>query len=193
MSNHSQSLSRLISAVGTSKMCKDALAMAATAASNRLNGLAGDSQYVDPGDQSGSTESKQSSDEDATTGGQCPRQLETPKYRIIKNKRGDLICLVEIPGVKSNSIVMSFYYADMTIRASKLQPYDESELTQSIIGNTQYGDISCVIRLPSVVDNPSKVLCDYVDGILTVTIPHSHSAKPTVVRYKKSKSRTHSM
>lgn len=188
MSNHSQSLSRLISAVGKSKICKDALVMVATTASNKLNGFASNSQNVDEKEaQSGSTESKQPSDENIINSEQ-----ETPKYRIIKNKQEDLICLIEMPGVKSNSIVMSFYYSDMTIKATKLPPYD-NELTQSIIGNTQYGDINCVIRLPSVVDNPSRVLCDYADGVLAITIPYSHSAKPIVVKYKKSKSRTHSM
>jgi len=130
-----------------------------------------------------------------------------PKYRIVKRSElpklaestetlnQSIICYIELPGVRSSTIELTFYYSEMTISAKKNYPIGlgnkkhDSIISESIIGNTQYGDIVCKLQLPLNVNEPHKVETNYIDGVLIVSIPTMQYIEPIVVKYKKSRSK----
>jgi len=127
-----------------------------------------------------------------------------PKYRIIKKTdltilndttNQSIVCFIEIPGVKSSTIEMAFFYSEMVISAKKSYPnglgdkQNDAVVSESIVGDTQYGDISCKIQLPVNVNEPHKVETNYTDGVLAVYIPMNSYIEPVVLKYKKSRSK----
>lgn len=130
-----------------------------------------------------------------------------PKYRIVKRSElpklaestetinQSIICYIELPGVRSSTIELTFYYSEMTISAKKQYPIGlgskkhDSIISESIVGNTQYGDITCKLQLPLNVNEPHKVETNYIDGVLIVSIPTMQYIEPIVVKYKKSRTK----
>jgi len=127
-----------------------------------------------------------------------------PKYRIIKKTdvaisndttNQSIVCYIEMAGVKSSTIELTFYYSEMSISAKKQYPNGlgdikmESIISESIVGNTQYGVINCKIQLPINVNEPHKVETNYTDGVLIVSIPTNSYIEPVVLKYKKSRSK----
>ena len=103
--------------------------------------------------------------------------------------------LAEIAGVKSSTIELTFYYSEMIISAKKQYPTGlgdtkvDNIISESIVGDTQYGGIRCKIQLPVNVNEPHKVETNYIDGILVVSIPTNSYIEPVVLKYKKSRSK----
>lgn len=130
-----------------------------------------------------------------------------PKYRIVQRSElpkptdsaetlnQSIICYIELPGVRSSTIELTFYYSEMKISAKKQYPIGlgckkhDSIISESIVGNTQYGDIECKLQLPLNVNEPHKVETNYIDGVLIVSIPTMQYIEPIVVKYKKSRSK----
>lgn len=130
-----------------------------------------------------------------------------PNYRIIKHSHlseiaksetlnESIVCLIEIPGVKSSSIELTFFYSEMTICAKKHYPVglgnnnkSNENVSQCLAGNTQYGTIACKIQLPINVNEPHKVETNYTDGVLSVLIPTTQYIEPVILKYKKSRSK----
>ena len=129
-----------------------------------------------------------------------------PNYRIIKHSHvseiaksetlnESIVCLIEIPGVKSSSIELTFFYSEMTISAKKQYPAGlgdnkpNQNVSQCLAGNTQYGTIACKIQLPINVNEPHKVETNYTDGVLSILIPTTQYIEPVILKYKKSRSK----
>ena len=127
-----------------------------------------------------------------------------PKYRIIKKTdvaisndttNQSIVCYIEMAGVKSSTIELTFYYSEMLISGKKQYPSGLGDtstaniISESIVGNTQYGVINCKIQLPINVNEPHKVETNYADGVLIVSIPTNSYIEPVVLKYKKSRSK----
>lgn len=133
-------------------------------------------------------------------------QKLVPKYRIVKqtlldpniqemSSSNQLINLyIEIPGVKSSTIELKFYYSEMTIIGKKMCPYNINQkcngtIDESIVGNTLYGNLEYTIQLPINVNEPRKVETQYIDGVLIVSIPTTEYIEPIIVKHKRSRSK----
>jgi len=91
-------------------------------------------------------------------------------------RRGDeLVVRVDLPGVPSDNIDLTVENHVMTISAERRSSYGEGDnvLTQERFD----GVISRRLRVPDWVD-ADAVSADYVDGVLTVTLPLAEKAKP---------------
>lgn len=118
---------------------------------------------------------------------------------------------IELPGVASDSIHMSFFMSDLIIRATKPRPYGSDIVNEedrsddlvpppavppaavpgasvdapAIMGNMKYGSIYCVINLPIIVNCDKDIAYNYANGILKITIPKACIQDPVVIKYKK--------
>lgn len=91
-------------------------------------------------------------------------------------RRGDeLLVHVDLPGVSSDKIEMTVENHVLTISAERRASYGEGD---KVLAQERFdGTITRRLRVPEWVDT-DRVMADYTDGVLTVTLPLAEKAKP---------------
>lgn len=94
---------------------------------------------------------------------------------VVENEDSYLI-RATVPGVKPEDLEITFNKGMLTIRG---ELKDESEKTQGQyhLRERRYGAFSRSVTLPANV-KADDIQADYLDGILTLTLPKAEEAKP---------------
>jgi HSP20 family protein len=105
-----------------------------------------------------------------------------PVCDIFEDKDGIKI-IAEIPGVNPEDVRLSLENNTLTIRGEKKQVAEEK--TERVHRyERSYGVFERSFGLPSTVD-PEKVVADYANGLLTITLPKVERAKPREIQVRR--------
>jgi HSP20 family protein len=107
-----------------------------------------------------------------------------PACDIFEDNEGIKI-IAEIPGVNPEDVKLSMENNTLTIRGEKKQVAEEK--TERVHRyERSYGLFERSFALPTTVD-PEKVVADYENGLLTVTLPKVERAKPREIQVRSAK------
>lgn len=105
----------------------------------------------------------------------------TPKLDVAETK--DVVMVkAEIPGVEARDISLSLEGDLLTLKGEKTHEKEEKDERYHRL-ERRYGAFLRSVRLPTTVD-ASKASATFKDGVLTVTIPKSATAKGTTIPIK---------
>jgi len=90
--------------------------------------------------------------------------------------------VAEVPGVRAEDVKLSIENNLLTVRGEKRQHAEETTERVHRYERT-YGTFERAFSLPTTVD-PEKIVANYTDGILTVTIPKAERARPREIPVK---------
>jgi HSP20 family protein len=82
----------------------------------------------------------------------------------------------ELPGMKKEDIDVSLHNGSLTLSGERKSEY-EGENAGVYRSERYFGRFQRTIDLPTAVE-ADKVKADYLDGILTITLPKAEQAKP---------------
>ena len=86
-----------------------------------------------------------------------------------------LVIRADLPGVAADTINVTLENRTLTISAERRASYGEGD---AVVFQERFdGQISRRLRVPEWVD-ADAVTADYIDGVLTVTLPLAEQAKP---------------
>ena len=102
-------------------------------------------------------------------------ELWTPAIDVSETEKEYLV-KAELPGISKKEIDISLTDGVLTIKGEKKQEKKEEKENYHFI-ETRYGSFSRSLRLPDDA-SAEKVDATYTDGVLTVSIPKTESAKP---------------
>lgn len=106
-----------------------------------------------------------------------------PACDVFENK--DAVKIVaEVPGVSPEDVKLSLESNLLTIRGEKKQQAEEKNERVHRYERS-YGTFERTFSLPTTVD-PEKIVANYANGILTVTIPKVERARPREIPVKVS-------
>jgi HSP20 family protein len=105
----------------------------------------------------------------------------TPNMDISETK-DSLVAKVEVPGMDPNDIQISLQENLLTIKGEKRQEKEEKDEHYHRVERA-YGVFTRSVRLPVAVD-ASKVTASFKNGLLTVTLPKTPSARGTTIPVK---------
>lgn len=106
-----------------------------------------------------------------------------PACDVFENK--DAVKIVaEVPGVSPEDVKLSLESNLLTIRGEKKQQAEEKNERVHRYERS-YGTFERTFALPTTVD-PEKIVANYANGILTVTIPKVERARPREIPVKVS-------
>lgn len=96
----------------------------------------------------------------------------------IYDKGGEVVIHAEIPGMKKDDVDVHVENNVLTIRGKK-ERTEEAEVKEDSYFRTErsYGTFSRSFSLPSTV-NVSKIVAEYKEGVLTLSLPKAEEAKP---------------
>jgi HSP20 family protein len=92
--------------------------------------------------------------------------------------------VAEVPGVQPEDVKISLENNLLTIRGEKRQQAEENNERVHRYERT-YGSFERAFSLPTTVD-PEKIVANYANGVLTVTIPKAERARPREIPVKVS-------
>jgi HSP20 family protein len=102
-----------------------------------------------------------------------------PPVDIFENAARDLVIKAELPDMTREDIEVTVENNTLTLRGTKKLPGDIKEEQFRRIERS-YGSFTRSFTLPTTVD-PSKVMAEYKNGVLTVTLPFREEAKPRTI------------
>lgn len=102
-----------------------------------------------------------------------------PPVDIFENAARDLVIKAELPDMTREDIEVTVENNTLTLRGTKKLPADIKEEQFRRIERS-YGSFTRSFTLPTTVD-PSKVMAEYKNGVLTVTLPFREEAKPRTI------------
>jgi HSP20 family protein len=105
----------------------------------------------------------------------------TPNMDISETK-DSLVAKVEVPGMDPKDIQISLQENLLTIKGEKRQEKEEKDEHYHRVERA-YGLFTRSVRLPVAVD-ASKVTASFKNGLLTVTLPKTPSARGTTIPVK---------
>jgi len=105
----------------------------------------------------------------------------TPNMDISETK-DSLVAKVEVPGLDPKDIQISLQENLLTIKGEKRQEKEEKDEHYHRVERA-YGVFTRSVRLPVAVD-ASKVTASFKNGLLTVTLPKTPSARGTTIPVK---------
>ena len=105
----------------------------------------------------------------------------TPSMDISETK-DSLVAKIEVPGLEQEDIQISLQENQLTIKGERKKETGEKEERYHRM-ERMYGSFIRSIRLPVAVD-ASKVTASFKNGLLTVTLPKTPTAKGTTIPIK---------
>lgn len=90
----------------------------------------------------------------------------------------DVIVHLDLPGVDPGSIDLTIEGRQLTLRAERQFALADGD--ELITNERRHGSMTRVLHLSDKLD-PAQVEADYQDGVLTLVIPFSETAKPRKV------------
>jgi len=100
----------------------------------------------------------------------------------ISETKDSLVAKVEVPGLDPKDIQISLQENLLTIKGEKRQEKEEKDEHYHRVERA-YGVFTRSVRLPVAVD-ASKVTASFKNGLLTVTLPKTPSARGTTIPVK---------
>ncbi len=97
----------------------------------------------------------------------------------VEESDNDFTLHIEVPGVRPEDVEVSIEENMLTVAGSR-DFYAERDAEGFRRVERRFGRFHRAVRLPDRVD-PDAVTASYKDGMLTVTVPKSESAKPRKV------------
>ena len=95
-----------------------------------------------------------------------------------------LILQAELPGLKADDVSLSVENGVLTISGEKKQQFEEGkEGTEYHLVERRYGHFERRFTLPRSVDS-ERVVADFSDGILRITLTKAETAKPRRIEIK---------
>lgn len=95
-----------------------------------------------------------------------------------------LILQAELPGLKADDVSLSVENGVLTLSGEKKQQFEEGkEGTEYHLVERRYGHFERRFTLPRSVD-PERVVADFSDGILRITLAKAETAKPRRIEIK---------
>ncbi|MFQ5737276.1 MAG: Hsp20/alpha crystallin family protein [Thermodesulfobacteriota bacterium] len=91
--------------------------------------------------------------------------------------RNELVIEVELPGVKKQDIDVTLLKGTLTIKAVKLECFDEDKINYVCMERT-FGRLFRAIEIPFPVDTV-RIKAVFRNGILTITIPRIEDKRNT--------------
>jgi HSP20 family protein len=106
------------------------------------------------------------------------QQLWVPAIDVVE-KKDAYVLHVELPGVDSSQVDISFEKNVLTIRGTKTSTVDASKEGEMRIHAVErvHGAFERSVRLPQFVDG-ERISADFTNGLLTVTVPKAEAAQP---------------
>lgn len=101
----------------------------------------------------------------------------------ITEKDDDVVVRAELPGMKADDIDISVQGNTLTISGAKKEESEHKD-AGFYRSERRYGHFSRSLTLPTDV-NAEKIDAMYRDGVLTITLPKSETAKPRKISVKK--------
>lgn len=104
-----------------------------------------------------------------------------PSIDLYEDK-DNLFVKAELPGMTRENIDVSLHDGALTITGERK---NEHKGTEGVVHRTErfYGKFQRTVTLPSLV-NAEQVKAQYIDGILTITLPKAEAAKPRQIEVK---------
>ena len=100
----------------------------------------------------------------------------------VSETKDSLVCTVEVPGMEQKDIQISLQENLLTIKGEKKQEKEEKDEHHHRIERS-YGVFTRSLRLPIAVD-AGKVTAAVKNGVLTITLPKTPTAKGTTIPIK---------
>jgi len=100
----------------------------------------------------------------------------------ISETKDSLVAKVEVPGMDPKDIHISLQEDLLTIKGEKKQEKEEKDEHYHRVERA-YGGFTRSVRLPVAVD-ASKVTASFKNGLLTITLPKTPSARGTTIPVK---------
>jgi HSP20 family protein len=99
-----------------------------------------------------------------------------PRMDIAENA-SEYEIVLEVPGVEANDFNIEFKNGELWITGEK--KFEEQQRSDKTYHRVErhYGQFRRVVSLAAPVDE-SRIKADYLQGVLTITIPKAESAKP---------------
>lgn len=94
----------------------------------------------------------------------------TPNVDICQTRRGRILVHVELPGVDSSDVSVSFQGENLRIQGIKREPAQSQKLLCYYCVERRYGKIDRTIHIGWVV-NPKIARASMENGILTIILP----------------------
>jgi len=98
----------------------------------------------------------------------------------VKETKEHIIVSAEIPGMNAKDVEVTISGDTLTLKGEKKQEKEEKEESFQLI-ERRYGAFSRSIRLAAEVDT-KNIKANYKDGLLTVTLPKSETAKEKQIK-----------
>ena len=100
----------------------------------------------------------------------------------ISETKDSLVCTVEVPGMEEKDLQVSLQENLLTIKGEKRKEREERDEHYHRVERS-YGAFTRSLRLPAAVE-AGKVTAAVKNGVLTVTLPKTPTAKGTTVPVK---------
>lgn len=103
-----------------------------------------------------------------------------PNVDIIENKE-ELLVVVDMPGVSSDSIDVKFENGSLEIHGRV--PSRQTPETRYLLREYGVGDFYRSFQVSEAVD-ASRITAEYADGVLTLHLPKTEAVKPRKIAIK---------
>jgi len=100
----------------------------------------------------------------------------------IHESDGEYVVTVELAGARKEDVTVECHEGILTIRGEKKSEREEEKEERRFV-ERRYGMFSRSFSLPSAADS-EKIDAKFKNGVLTLTIPKSETAKPRTVAIK---------
>lgn len=104
-----------------------------------------------------------------------------PRVDVVE-KENEYLINAEIPGVKKNDVKVAFENGVLTISGERKDEREEKNARYHVVERS-WGSFRRSFTLPGNTD-ADKINADFKDGILTVKVAKSESAKPKQIEVK---------
>ena len=90
---------------------------------------------------------------------------------------------LDLPGVTADKVDLNFERNTLTVRGERPSPAASSDTARVFFAERAWGTFERSLRFPQHVEG-DKISATFADGVLTVTVPKSESAKPRKIEVK---------
>jgi HSP20 family molecular chaperone IbpA len=90
-----------------------------------------------------------------------------PECDIVDNEN-EFTIYMNLAGVNKSSINIEFQNNKVTVSGERIKNYDDTY--NSRLSNIHYGRFQKIIKLPFIINNPSNIVRNFIDGMLCIKI-----------------------
>ena len=100
----------------------------------------------------------------------------------IKEDKDEFVVSAELPGMKKEDVHITFNNGNLAIEGERKKEQEEKDANYHRVERS-YGKFYRSFQLPSGIQ-ANKILADFKDGILKITLPKSEEVKPKEIEVK---------